>query len=91
LQQGIYQIHFSGSRFNITPGGDPFITANLNPQLAVNAPFWVVTVPISEFVNYTDVVGGDRVVSVGPNTTLTFSPIDTIRMGICELIITKLQ
>jgi hypothetical protein len=48
LQQGMYQIHLSGSRFGITPGHNPYITGMLNPPL-VNAPFWELTVPISQF------------------------------------------
>jgi hypothetical protein len=38
-----------------------------------------------------DIVGGDRLISVGDMTSLQFKPTYNITTGPCELVITKLQ
>ena len=46
LQQGIYQIQLSGTRFDtgdLSSNTYPIITAILNPAVTVNAPFWETT------------------------------------------------
>jgi len=89
LQQGIYQIHLSGSGFTKPSIGDFIIDLLLNNQ-AVAA--YIVAPDVNAGVF--NIVGGDRLISVASNTVLALalalsSP--TVTTGFCELIITKLQ
>jgi hypothetical protein len=89
LQLGIYQIHLSG--VGLGPGDTTNridIMANLN---SVATTSWRVIQTLGDGF---DIVGGDRLVSVGaPNTTLQFftEPTTSITPGKCWLIITRLQ
>ena len=89
LQQGIYQVHLSGSGFTKSSIGDFIIDLLLNNQ-AVAAYIVVPDVNAGVF----NIVGGDRLISVASNTVLALalalsSP--TVTTGFCELVITKLQ
>jgi hypothetical protein len=97
LQPGIYQFHLSGTQF-ATPQTPnfvtfAFITARLSSgSVITDVAFWTDTLtPNNGFV---DLVGGDRLVSVGqPNTALQFlyTGPQSVQVSICELVITRLQ
>jgi hypothetical protein len=85
LQQGIYQIHLSGAQLQGQPGQFSTISALLNGNAITT---WFTT-PGAVGI---DIVGGDRLVSVGPNTTLQFTNnVFSFTSGPCELVITKLR
>ncbi len=100
LQQGIYQIHLSGTDFtpHLLPGRAPdgvVFSAALNGNATT---IWFTNpLPFGDPNNLPPVaiVGGDRLVSVGqPNTTLQIlnqSINEEVVTGVCELVITKLQ
>jgi hypothetical protein len=91
LQQGIYQIHLSGSKFSIIPSANGNqISANLD---GTNVANWTLLFTTDGFQVRGDIVGGDRLVSVGgANTTLKMINAQAVfTEGFCELVITKLQ
>jgi len=98
LQQGIYQIHLSGSRFGTDAAFGPRFPTIYGVVNGVFVPEWSTTVSAnSAGIDATrfDIVGGDRLISVGPNTTFQlfidmFGPSE-ISADSCSLIITKLQ
>jgi Collagen triple helix repeat (20 copies) len=104
LQHGIYQIHFSGGRLTTPQYFFPLIYGVLNnapvagPGSSPPVATWIVSPAIlTGFpnANFVDVIGGDRLVSIGSDNTV-FSIIEDPRSDIasnagCELVITKLQ
>ena len=97
LQQGIYQIHLSGGRFTLAaPNLFPTISATLNNS-SFGLPWLTAPSGLGSPVPQVDIVGGDRLISVGqPNTVLNFI-VESVQaafplgQGPCSLVITKLQ
>jgi hypothetical protein len=88
LQPGIYQFHLSGNRFSPQLGGPVF---SLTATGVVGAS-WFTTVSVDGA--HFDIVGGDRLVSIGqPNTSVQIiNDSNTLFIeGVCEFVITRLQ
>jgi hypothetical protein len=94
LQPGIHQIHLSGHDF-LFPA-DPF-TLSATLDGVTDADPWFTTPIANTSPGHWDIVGGDRLISVGQaNTVLQIISSATIvepqlNTPGCELVITKLQ
>jgi hypothetical protein len=93
LQKGTYQINLSGIKFSpsaATPANVVSIVANLNNAFTTTSwPFQISATP-----GTFEIVGGERLVSVGSNnTTLQFiqDSNSEVNSGNCWLVITRLQ
>jgi hypothetical protein len=86
LTQGIYQVHLSGIIGIVGPTLEPRISSSLNMN-------WDTLTTNSD--GTLQVVGGDRLISVGGNTVLQFTTEflgnNTFTIFGCNLVITKLQ
>jgi hypothetical protein len=90
LNKGIYQIHLDGTPLVNSEGITPTIRGLLNNLIV--SPFFVWnTTPFPGAPTASIIIGGDRLINVGDNTTLSFAADSSIQTGNCELVITKLQ